>query len=127
MKQVLVVCTQNAGGSIQNAIDAINNLGTGLNTVTVGAGIFNESLTVSENNFVLKGANAAINPNTGVRGAETIISGVTDPALYITGNKYFNEETIRERMRIAPASLLLYYGRFSQTMLARDVQSIESL
>jgi outer membrane protein assembly complex protein YaeT len=47
--------------------------------------------------------------------------------LYITGNKYFPEDTIRERMRIAPASLLLYYGRFSQTMLARDVQAIESL
>jgi outer membrane protein assembly factor BamA len=47
--------------------------------------------------------------------------------LFITGNKYFPEDTIRERMRIAPASLLLYYGRFSQTMLARDVQSIESL
>jgi outer membrane protein assembly complex protein YaeT len=48
-------------------------------------------------------------------------------SLIITGNKYFREDTIRERMRIAPASLLLYYGRFSQTMLARDVQSIESL
>jgi outer membrane protein insertion porin family len=47
--------------------------------------------------------------------------------LIITGNKYFDQDTIRERMRIAPASLLLYYGRFSQTMLARDVQSIESL
>jgi outer membrane protein assembly factor BamA len=47
--------------------------------------------------------------------------------LVITGNRYFDKDTIRERMRIAPASLLLYYGRFSQTMLARDVQSIESL
>ena len=47
--------------------------------------------------------------------------------LLITGNKYFRDDEIRERIRIAPASLLLYYGRFSQAMLARDVQTIESL
>lgn len=47
--------------------------------------------------------------------------------LLITGNKYFTEDDLRERLRIAPASLLLYYGRFSQSMLTRDVQAIESL
>jgi outer membrane protein assembly complex protein YaeT len=45
----------------------------------------------------------------------------------IAGNKYFDTATLRERMFVAPASLLLYYGRFSQTLLTRDVQAIESL
>ncbi|MBI2682830.1 MAG: hypothetical protein HYX26_06370, partial [Acidobacteriales bacterium] len=45
----------------------------------------------------------------------------------IAGNKYFDRETIRERMQVAPDSLLLYYGRFSQSLLARDVQTIEAL
>lgn len=47
--------------------------------------------------------------------------------LAIAGNKYFDLQTIRERMRVAPASLLLYYGRFSQTLLQRDEQAIASL
>jgi outer membrane protein assembly complex protein YaeT len=47
--------------------------------------------------------------------------------LEINGNKYFDATTLRERMRIEPASLLLFYGRFSPTLLTRDVQSIENL
>lgn len=47
--------------------------------------------------------------------------------LKVTGNKYFDEETVRERMQMAPSSLLLYYGRFNQTMAKEDVESIKSL
>jgi outer membrane protein insertion porin family len=47
--------------------------------------------------------------------------------LDFAGNKYFDEFTLRERMRIEPASLLLFYGRFSQALLARDIGAIQNL
>ncbi|HUS19968.1 MAG TPA: POTRA domain-containing protein [Terriglobales bacterium] len=47
--------------------------------------------------------------------------------LEIVGNKYFDQDTLRERMQVTPASVLLYHGRFSQTMLARDIEALESL
>jgi outer membrane protein insertion porin family len=48
-------------------------------------------------------------------------------SIAIEGNRYFNEETIRERMSIQPANWLLAHGLFSQSMLARDVDSITNL
>lgn len=45
----------------------------------------------------------------------------------IVGNKYFPRATIRERMQIEPAGGLQLHGLFSQSMLAHDVSSIESL
>lgn len=65
---------QNNGGSIQNAIDAVNNTGSGLNTITVGAGTYHESVSVTENNFLIKGKNYGIAGN-GVRSAESIVDG----------------------------------------------------
>jgi len=47
--------------------------------------------------------------------------------LVIEGNHYFDQETLRERMVLQPKSLLLAYGRFSQSMVSRDAQSVESL
>lgn len=45
----------------------------------------------------------------------------------IRGNKYFPTDTIRERMRVQPADVLLRHGRFSQTLLARDLTEIQLL
>jgi outer membrane protein assembly complex protein YaeT len=46
----------------------------------------------------------------------------------IDGNRYFDDETLRERMFITPATFLRFrYGRFSQDLLRRDVNAIESL
>lgn len=46
----------------------------------------------------------------------------------IGGNHYFDEETLRERMFITPASFLRYrFGRFSQKMLDRDLDAIRAL
>jgi outer membrane protein insertion porin family len=45
----------------------------------------------------------------------------------LDGNKYFNNETIRERMLVQPADLLMRHGRFSQSMLVRDEQAIRDL
>lgn len=45
---------QNAGGSIQNVIDAILNTGSGLNTVTVGNGTYVENVLVDVSNLLLK-------------------------------------------------------------------------
>nr|MBI1231076.1 hypothetical protein [Cytophagales bacterium] len=59
-------------GTIQNAIDAIDNSGTGLNTVNIGAGEYHEDVLANHDNLVLNGAFAGT-PATGIRGAETII------------------------------------------------------
>lgn len=64
-----------AGGLIQNAIDAVENTGTGLNTIHVGPGTFAENVLVYEDNFRLFGNNQGIDANTGVRNPETIIDG----------------------------------------------------
>jgi outer membrane protein assembly factor BamA len=47
--------------------------------------------------------------------------------LTINGDHYFSREEIRERMELQPAGGLLLWGTFSQSMLTRDVQAIESL
>lgn len=45
----------------------------------------------------------------------------------IQGNRYFDLETIRERMLITPASIQFRRGRFSQNLLSRDVDAIKDL
>jgi len=46
----------------------------------------------------------------------------------VEGNKYFNDATIRERMYLAPASLLRFrHGRYSQRYLDRDIDAIQDL
>ena len=48
-------------------------------------------------------------------------------AVKVEGNRYFDTETITERMTVQPASLLLPYGRFSQRLLTGDLASIKYL
>jgi outer membrane protein insertion porin family len=45
----------------------------------------------------------------------------------IEGNKYFPSSLIRERIAIQQAGWLLSHGRYSQSLLARDVNSITNL
>ncbi|HWB85590.1 MAG TPA: outer membrane protein assembly factor BamA [Bryobacteraceae bacterium] len=46
----------------------------------------------------------------------------------ISGNKYFTRDAIRERMYLQPASLLQFrHGRYSESFLRRDEQSIIDL
>jgi len=45
----------------------------------------------------------------------------------IDGNKYFDSALIRERMSVQPASWLMRHGRFSQELLARDIQNVKYL
>ena len=48
--------------------------------------------------------------------------------LDVSGNQYFDDETIRERMYITPATRLRYrHGRFSMDMLERDKEAIADL
>jgi len=48
--------------------------------------------------------------------------------LKITGNEYFDEKTIRERLSSTPATLIRYRrGRFSQALLESDVAAVENL
>ncbi len=45
----------------------------------------------------------------------------------VQGNKYFSFADLRERMSTQTASVLLRHGRYSQTLLARDVDAISNL
>lgn len=45
----------------------------------------------------------------------------------VEGNTYFDRGTIRERMAVQPASLILPNGRFNQRLLTDDVTSIKYL
>jgi outer membrane protein assembly complex protein YaeT len=45
----------------------------------------------------------------------------------ITGNKYFDEETLRERMFIEPATFYLRRGRFSRAFLKKDEENLTNL
>jgi outer membrane protein insertion porin family len=48
--------------------------------------------------------------------------------LEITGNHYFDTETIRERISVIPASFIRYhYGRYSRVALERDIEGIRDL
>lgn len=45
----------------------------------------------------------------------------------MSGNHYFANADIRERLTLQPASVTMRYGRFSQSQLTRDVDAITSL
>jgi outer membrane protein insertion porin family len=45
----------------------------------------------------------------------------------LEGNKYFPNDVIRERMSVQPAGWLLSHGRYSASLLARDLNSIRAL
>lgn len=67
-------------------------------------------------------------------GLETIVYDIDRGPRYrlksldIAGNRYFTDETIRERMAIIPASWPRYRnGRFSDDLLRRDLAAIENL
>ena len=48
--------------------------------------------------------------------------------LEITGNHYFDTESIRERISVIPASFIRYrYGRYSRVALDRDLEGIRDL
>ncbi|MDE2079223.1 MAG: right-handed parallel beta-helix repeat-containing protein [Patescibacteria group bacterium] len=66
----------NAFATIQAAVNAVSSGGT----VNVAAGNYNENVTLN-NPVSLLGPNANVNPNTGTRGAEAVLTGqVTDYA-----------------------------------------------
>ncbi len=49
-------------------------------------------------------------------------------ALEITGNRYFDRDTLRERISVIPATPIRYrYGRYSRTALDRDIEGIRAL
>jgi len=48
--------------------------------------------------------------------------------LEIHGNRYFDTDTLRERMSVIPATLVRYrYGRYSRAALERDLDAIRNL
>ena len=47
--------------------------------------------------------------------------------LGISGNKYFDEKTIRERMFLTPKSFEFRRGRYSEAFLKRDIATIKDL
>jgi outer membrane protein assembly complex protein YaeT len=47
--------------------------------------------------------------------------------LAVTGNRYFREEAIRERMFMAPAAFNLRHGRYSEAFRRKDEENIKNL
>lgn len=47
--------------------------------------------------------------------------------LTLEGNHYFRKEDLREQMAMQPSGGLLLYGLFSQSILTRDIQTLENL
>ncbi|MDP9169961.1 MAG: BamA/TamA family outer membrane protein, partial [Acidobacteriota bacterium] len=45
----------------------------------------------------------------------------------VAGNKYFDSETIRERMFIAPAAINMRHGRFSEAFRRKDEENVAEL
>ncbi|HEX6880833.1 MAG TPA: POTRA domain-containing protein, partial [Terriglobales bacterium] len=45
----------------------------------------------------------------------------------LQGNKYFDDDLIRERLQVQPKSIILSHGRFSQPLMGQDVDSITAL
>ena len=48
-------------------------------------------------------------------------------AVEIEGNKYFDDETLLERMQVQPANYLQRHGRYSQSLLTSDAQNLQAL
>ncbi len=48
-------------------------------------------------------------------------------SVQITGSDYFTLDTLRERMFLRPNSLILRYGRYSETFRKKDEEAIENL
>jgi outer membrane protein insertion porin family len=48
-------------------------------------------------------------------------------AIVISGNHYFDKDILRERMSVQPKNWVLTNGRFSQSMMAADVNAIKAL
>ena len=45
----------------------------------------------------------------------------------ITGNKYFDQESLRSRMQVQPVARFLTHGRFSNALLASDINGLQEL
>ena len=48
-------------------------------------------------------------------------------AIQVKGNKYFDTETIKERLTVTKADLLIRYGRYTEVLISDDVQAISNL
>lgn len=76
--------TSTTDATIQNAVDAILDTGSGLNTVKVGAGTWAESTTIDKA-VNLYGNNAGINGSDSARGSESLITP-NSPGFLITAD-----------------------------------------
>ena len=64
-----------------------------------------------------------------LRAVYVIDPGVRHKLLKVTivGNKYFDQESLRSRMQVQPATRLFSNGRFSQALLASDINGLRDL
>lgn len=83
-------------------------------------GYFNSKVQVNEEHDAIRGRlNIVYEIDRGTRHKLTNIS--------IEGNKYFSTRDLRDLMVTQPSSPLLPYGRFSQSLVNRDVDSIRAM
>ena len=67
--------------------------------------------------------------NNALRAIYVVDAGVRHKlvSVIISGNKYFDQETLRTRMQVQPATRLVTSGRFSQSLLASDINGLTDL
>ncbi len=73
---------QNVGGSIQNAVDAINNTGTGDSTLNVGAGVYTENITIDKSMTLVGQAGATLQAAAGNIITVTASDVTIDPFIF---------------------------------------------
>ncbi len=70
------------GGRIQNGVDVVVDG----STMNVGAGTYNESVTVDVTGLTINGANAGLVGNDAGRGAESVVNSFVAPAFAVTAD-----------------------------------------
>ena len=48
-------------------------------------------------------------------------------SVQIQGNKYFDSDTLRERLAVTKADFLIRYGRYTEALASQDVDAIKNL
>ena len=79
-------------------------------------------------------ATVTVSRHSGQEGTSLQVVYVINPgdrhklaAIHVSGNRFFSDEQIRSRMQNQPAGRLFSHGRYSEALLAEDVQGIQSL
>ncbi len=117
----------------ENAVDSdlLNEGRRNLRDYLQTKGYFDAEVNFKENYIKDKDhLNVIYDVNRGEKHDLVAIHFVIEPGRYISASQsppFFAESSLRERIQVQPQSLVLSHGRFSQALLAQDVENITAL